>query len=290
MKAAVALLAPVLIGGIAAAPEECDYVADRSAVVPAADATRIRINAAAGSLRVEGRPDLAEVRVRGRACASDEELLPAIRLTAGRNGAEVQVQVELPETNGGFFRDDYARLDLVVEVPAGMDATVEDSSGELEMRNTGAVDVRDGSGELTVEQATGQVRIDDGSGEIILFGIAGDVVVADGSGDVEADDVRGGLTIEDSSGGIDVRGVTGSVTLTDSSGGIEIATVGGSVLVLDDGSGGIRVEDVQGDFTVEDDGSGDLSWDGVQGQVRVPTSAWSWAPTAAASRVAGRRR
>lgn len=73
MKAVVALLAPALIGGIAADPGECDYAADRSAVVPAADATRILLTAATGSLRVEGRQGLAEVRVRGRACASDRK-------------------------------------------------------------------------------------------------------------------------------------------------------------------------------------------------------------------------
>lgn len=175
-----AVLAPFVLAFVGMTPavqDDCEYAAERSAMVAATGATRVRIGAKAGSLRVEGRPDLTDVRVRGRACASDEELLAGIGVTADRSGGEVRVEVEVPEARSGFFRNAYARLDLVIEVPAGIGADIRDSSGEIEVRNTGAVEVQDGSGELTIEDVTGSVRIDDGSGEIMLFGIGGNVLL-----------------------------------------------------------------------------------------------------------------
>ena len=211
-----------------------DYDAQRTATVNAAGATSVRIDARAGQLRVTGRTDLTEVRVRGTARASSRDLLDDIKVEAVRNGNQVEVRALVPE-----FRDsrwnEHAMLDLVIEVPATL-----------------ALDVDDSSGDITIESVSAKVRIEDSSGDIRVRDV-------------------GDVWISDSSGGIDVRGVKGSVDIDDdSSGEIEVYDVTGSVHIGRDSSGGIDVSRVGGDFVVERDGSGTIDYDGVKGKVDIP--------------------
>lgn len=211
------------------------YDEPRNATVPASGATVVKIDARAGLLRVTGRADISEVRVRGTARASSKSLLADIKLEAERHGDEVTVRAVMPDRDDccGWNRE--ALLDLIIEIPAKL-----------------AVDIDDTSGDLTVESVAAKVRIDDSSGNIRVRD----------SGDV---------WIRDTSGGIDVRGVKGSVDIDeDSSGEIEVYDVTGSVHVGRDSSGSIDVSRVGGDFVVDRDGSGSIDYDDVKGKVDIP--------------------
>lgn len=237
------------LAGSAAAQEECRYEAQRSATISTAGARSLLVEAGAGSLSVEGRPGLTEVRVRGRACASSEALLASLDVDADRRGDVVRVVTA--EVESGFRNDEYARLHLVIEVPAGIEAEISDGSGSAEIRDLGATRIHDGSGALLIEDITGLLEIEDGSGEVVVLGVAGDVVVEDGSGDLRIADVRG------------------SVSIDDGSGGIHLARVGRNARV-DDSSGDIEVDEVGGDFVVSNDSSGSIRHGGVRGRVDVP--------------------
>jgi hypothetical protein len=242
-------LASTLLAGTAAAQEECEFEARRSATVSVAGARSLLVEVGAGSLRVEGRPGLTEVRVSGRACASSEALLGQLDVNADRRGDVVRVT--MPETDNRFENDEYARLHLVVEVPAGIEADISDGSGAAEIRGLGATRVHDGSGDLLLEDMSGLLEIEDGSGGIVVNGAAGDVVVEDGSGEIRIDDVRGSVSIEDGSGSV------------------HLARVGRNARV-DDSSGDIEVDGVGGDFIVGNDSSGSIRHGGVRGRVDVP--------------------
>lgn len=226
-----------IIAGLASIPATTlaqDYDAPRSATVSATGATSVRIDARAGQLRVTGRADLTEVRVRGTARASSRDLLDDIKVEAVRNGNQVEVRALMPD-----FRDwrsnEQVMLDLVIELPATL-----------------ALDVEDTSGDITIESVNAKVRIEDSSGDIRVRDV-------------------GDVWISDSSGGIDVRGVKGSVEIDDdSSGEIEVYDVTGSVRIGRDSSGSIDVSRVGGDFIVGSDGSGSIDYDGVKGKVDIP--------------------
>ena len=226
---ALAVLAPV-------AGRAQDYDEPRNATVPASGATLLKVDARAGLLRITGRTDLTEVRVRGTARASSRTVLADIKLEAVRAGNEVQVRAIIPEHRDCCNWNDQALLDLVIEVPAKL-----------------AVDVDDTSGDMTIEGIAAKIRVDDTSGGIRVRDAGGDV------------------WISDTSGGIDIRGVKGSVDIDeDSSGEIEVDDVTGSVHVGRDSSGSIGVSRVGGDFVVERDGSGSIDYDGVKGKVDIP--------------------
>ena len=235
-SALTTLFAAALLPASAAAQ---DYDAPRTATVNASGATLLRIDARAGGLRVTGRPELTEVRIRGTARASDRGLLEEIRLEAQREGNEVTVRVVIPENRGRDWNwnNYHAMLDLVIETPAAL-----------------PVDIDDTSGDMTVENVAGRIRIDDNSGNIRVRDAGSDVVV------------------RDNSGGIDIQGVKGSVDIEeDSSGEIEVYDVTGSVHIGRDSSGSIDVSRVGGDFVVERDGSGSIDYDGVKGKIDIPT-------------------
>lgn len=246
-------LAAFLVSGMAApAPDDCDFRDDRELTVPAGDLSRVAIVAGSGSLRVEGRYGLQEIVVVGRACASDEDLLDALRVSARPISADRRLAVETHYPDRDGRRSGTARIDLVVSVPLGMEVEIEDSSGGI------------------VVSGTGRLHIDDSSGEIRASGVNGEVTIEDSSGGIDLRDVAGDVDVDDGSGGLEVRDVQGSVRLRDGSGGIVIAEVDGSVLIDSDGSGGIEVRNVGGDFRVGRDGSGSIRYSGVEGSVDVP--------------------
>jgi DUF4097 and DUF4098 domain-containing protein YvlB len=255
IRGAAFAAAPFLIASGAHAQNSGDYTAPRNAVVDASGARTVEVEAAAGNLRVEGKAGLREVQVTGTARASSQQFLSQIRLIAERRGDVVFIKADIPdEESNHSWRDNYsAALDLVIQVPQGINAEVSDGSGEAKVLNVGSLEASDGSGDFTVDGAAGSVRITDGSGNLRIENVGGDVTVSDGSGE------------------IDVRNVTGSFTVeTDGSGSILATDVRGSVVVENDGSGEIEVNKVGKDFRVENKGSGNIDYSSVSGQVDVP--------------------
>jgi len=245
--------APFLIGTAAHAQWSTPYSAPRNAVVDAAGARSVEVEAGAGSLRVEGKAGLRQVQVTGTARSSSQQFLTQIKLIAERRGDVVFIKADIPDSDGNRDDDYSAALDLVIEVPQGIDAEVGDGSGDTKILNVGSLDASDGSGSFSVIGAAGSVRITDGSGDLTIENVGGDVKVNDGSGDITVRNVTGSFTVE-----------------SDGSGGIYATDVRGSVVVQNDGSGSIEVNKVGKDFTVESKGSGSIDYADVSGRIDIP--------------------
>lgn len=229
---------------------DCRHEAQKSATIDADGARMLLVRAGAGSLKVQGVAGLERVVVRGRACASTAGLLAQIELTGERRGATAVVEA-MQRPDGWNISNGYAFLDVVIEVPARMAAEIHDGSGSMDLSNLGALELVDGSGEITADDIHGEVSIRDGSGGITLTRVGGAVQVRDGSGSIELRDVGGEIDITDGSGGIEVFGARSGVRISD-------------------GSGGINVDDVAGDFIVARAGSGSIDYANVRGRVDIP--------------------
>jgi hypothetical protein len=234
--AALLALAALASAPSAALHAQADHTARRDTTLDARGARRVQVEGRAGSLRVAGVAGLREVRVRGTARASEARWLDEIRLEARRDGDVVRVRADIPDqVHVGWWdgRSSYRALDLVVEVPAGIDADVSDGSGDLEVQGVGALTLEDGSGEVRIRD----VRSAD---------------VRDGSGDVHVDGVRGDVRLEDGSGSL------------------LVARVGGAVRVERDGSGEVDVRDVTGDLVVDRSRGEGIRYENVRGRVEIP--------------------
>jgi len=249
---------------------DCRYEAQRTFTSSAGSVEALRLTAGSGSLEVIGVDGLGEIRATGRACASHEEFLEALQITGETAGDALVLETHYPKWNGLSMGNRYARLDLKVEVPAGMAAEIVDGSGEMELSNLGTLFVTDGSGEAVLTGIRGDVTIKDGSGELAIRDVSGFVSVEDGSGEIILEDLASDVEVRDSSGEVVIRGVGGSVTVYDSSGEIQAQSVMGNFIVARDSSGGIQVRGIGGDFVVEQDGSGEIHYEDVAGAVDVP--------------------
>lgn len=246
--------APFLIASTAHAQNSGDYTSPRNAVVDAAGARTVEVEAAAGSLRVEGKAGLRQVQVTGTARSSSQQFLSRIRLIAERRGDVVFIKADIPDEDSDYsWHNNSAALDLVIEVPQGINAEVSDGSGDARVLNVGSLEASDGSGDLTIDGAAGSVRVTDGSGNLRIENVGGDVRVSDGSGEIDVRNVAGSFTVE-----------------TDGSGSIIATDVRGSVVVENDGSGEIEVNKIGKDFRVENKGSGSIDYSSVTGLVDVP--------------------
>lgn len=235
-----------------------DYTAPRDADVDARGARSIEVRAEAGSLRIEGKPGISQVQVRGTARASSRNRLGDIKLIAERRGDVVYIKADMPEDHENSFwnlgRDNWnMQLDLVIEVPQNLALDVEDGSGEAKFVNVGPMKLTDGSGDLTILGVKGDLEVEDGSGNMTIENVEGRVRVNDGSGEIRAKNIVGDFVVEE-----------------DGSGNIDVAGVGGDMRVEADGSGGIDVDRVAGDFTVDNKGSGSISSSGVRGKINIP--------------------
>lgn len=261
------LLPFALVLALGTGEAAAQHSAPRSATVDARGVRTVHVHAGAGTLHVEGRERLGEVEARGTAHAPDRSVLEEIRIRSERRGDEIHIETEIPHGN---WNRSSPRLDLTVDVPAGVAVVVVDGSGEAVVRGVAAARIEDGSGALRVEQIPGEVSIEDGSGEIHVSSV-GSLRLVDGSGEVVIDDVAGDVRLSDGSGQVTVQRVRGSVRVdSDGSGGLDFRGVREHVHVRRDGSGGIRVRDVGGDLRVDSKGSGGVSVDGVRGQVHIP--------------------
>lgn len=233
----------------------CDHERRIDQVLDLGEARHLAVIAGAGDLEIEGRDDLNEARIRGTVCASEAEWADAAGVET-RGGPEAEIAVRMPDYDdeGSWGRNRYLYIDLVLEVPSGLALSVKDSSGDMQIRRVGELEVRDSSGSIDIENVDGRLTLSDSSGDIDLRDLRGDLLIeADSSGDIYGRDILGSVRV-----------------LRDSSGDIRFEDVGQDVIVERDSSGSIIAKRVGGDFRVLRDGSGGVSHSDVRGEVQVP--------------------
>jgi hypothetical protein len=252
-----ALVATVASGGAQASEwgSDCKFEKTIELTLNLSGSEELSIAAKAGDLKITGHADRSEAHILGKVCASNAEWLDETRVVT-EGGSKANIAVETPAMEDGwtFLSSRYLYVDLEIEVPTTVALDIQDSSGDVTVRGTGPVKLRDSSGDIALEDVNGGVELKDSSGDIDLRHVVGDVTVRqDSSGDIYGKDIRGSVLIEQ-----------------DSSGDVRFEDVQGDYVVERDSSGDIVAKTVSGAFRVQNDGSGDVSYTDVSGEVEVP--------------------
>lgn len=253
----VLILGSILLAlpGAGARADDCRFEEMRASDLAVGAASAVEIEAGAGFLRVQGSPGVGTVSATAQLCADDAEDLERAVFEIYEKRGVIVVEGKAERSRRSWDGSNL-RVNLTVTVPAELAISIDDGSGETEVRGVHSLRMNDGSGAILIEDVASDVAVTDGSGELRIARVGGRVEVTDGSGEIEIRDA-------------------GSVEIAaDGSGEIDIAQVAGDVIVGADGSGSIRVEDVGGDFEVGSDGSGGVRYDYVRGRVRVPRDDW----------------
>jgi len=173
----------------------------------------------------------------------------------GDNGDRMRIR--------GSGRGVEAWADLVIEVPAGITASVYLAAGEMEARRVeAALRLDTGSGGITATEVSGSLDIDTGSGAVSVRGIEGSLRVDTGSGRVQVSDVVGDeIELESGSGGISGSGLEAQALRVDTgSGSVQLLDVTSPRVVVDTGSGSVEIELLEDVELLEvDTGSGSVT-------------------------------
>lgn len=256
----------------AAADRRCEHQQPRSLDLDLAGGETIVFDIGNNELDVRGGAGKAG-KVRGKACASDADDLPRLRLTQEKRGDALVVRAE--RENGAFgisFGNRYAYQVLQASVPAGIAVRLEIGSGDGRVEGVRAAEMAVGSGDGRAVRIQDEVTASVGSGDVDVEGAGTVRLRSVGSGDAQVRGVRGATRVGSvGSGDLAIRAAHGPVGIGSiGSGDVELADIGGSVTVDSIGSGDLRVGGVRGDLTVHSIGSGDVDHDGVAGRVDLP--------------------
>ena len=216
-----------------------DYVEARDLRLSAEGISEIQINSGAGNVELSGVEEVDEIVVTAtisvptRKDSDARKIIRSDMVLTLEKVAEKAVLVSNFEP-GLWGWDGTPEISLDVQIPKGLN-----------------------------------VSIDDGSGRIRIQDVRGDIVVDDGPGSIAMIRVGGNIRIDDGSGAISVKNVGDSVSIVDGSGSITVREVDGSVFI-EDGSGGIDISDVMKDLIIEADRSGSRRLARIQGRVEQP--------------------
>lgn len=265
-----AVLALALLPAVAGA--ECRYSADRNFDVPASGLATIAFELGSNDVVVEGVDGLANVEVRGRACASDPAWIDALTVDQRRSGDTLTITPHAGhDLHGNWSGSNYAYVNLRVRMPSKLAARIHGDSGDADVSHIASLDFESSSGDLIANRIPGTLGVEVSSGDVR----ANDLGIVDvrgaSSGDITLRDVHGPVNVARVGSG-DLRFDTvGSVRVGNvGSGDVSVADAGGDVSIDSIGSGDVDVNGVGGNFHVGSKGSGDVRHRNVRGQVTVP--------------------
>lgn len=213
------------VGGQNAVPLEHS---EKTLSLDAQSLTQLYADTGKGDLLIQGEVGRTQVEVVAQIYnREDSELI----LTLEKHGDTAKLVADFDRS---FSYGDAPYIDLVVKVPASFALTLDDGSGDTDIKGLqGALRIDDGSGDLAVDNGASLV-LEDGSGDIRVSNIQGDVRVDDGSGDMNVSQIAGIVTIDDGSGDIRVDHSKGLTIADDGSGDLNINQINGPVSVAED--------------------------------------------------------
>ena len=163
-----------------------------------------------------------------------------------------------PRIKGGLFRRHHG-VRAVIHVPLHSSAKLESGSADIETRgqlgdiraasgsgdvhleHTADVEVRTGSGDITIDVVTGSCGTKSGSADVVIGSVAGDANVVTGSGDVAIASVIGTLNVKSGSGDVAVTGCGDGVDALAGSGDLVLRRVDHGRVKAKTGSGDIQI-------------------------------------------------
>nr|BFE47414.1 hypothetical protein GCM10017745_08410 [Saccharothrix mutabilis subsp. capreolus] len=154
----------------------------------------VRVQNDSGRVTVRGRDGVAAVEVKRTVQYSRNDDKPS--------GQTYRVEGDT------LVLDDCGRncsVDYEVTVP-GKDVKVlgENGSGDLTFEGVASVDIRLGSGDVTVRDVTGSAKVENGSGDVTASNVAGAFRGDVGSGRAKLTDMRGEVSVVNDSGDVEV--------------------------------------------------------------------------------------
>jgi hypothetical protein len=144
------------------------------------------------------------------------------RYTPLGGGESVDVQVELPA--GSQLRGETGVAALRCQGRLG-ECHYKTGLGDIQLDQAGAVQLRTGMGDITVERAAGDAEVTTGSGSLRVDRIDGAAVVKNSNGDIWIGEVGGNLRVNAANGRISVHQASATVAAKSANGDVRLGEV-----------------------------------------------------------------
>lgn len=140
------------------------------------------------------------------------------------NGTVLQLAIECGQ---------FCRVDYEIVAPKGVAIRGELGSGDLSLTGVSTVDLRTGSGNVEITEASGAVKVQAGSGDMTITDVGGNLDTRTGSGNIDASGLSGALNAARTGSGDVSLSLTksGAVRTHTGSGNVDVAVPAGSYRV-----------------------------------------------------------
>lgn len=176
-------------------------------------------------------------------------LVPRIKGGLFRSRVEIEARVEVPSNSAAHVQ--VASADIETHGTLA-DVRAETASGDVAVEYGADVDVKSGSGDIWVGEATGKLKLKGGSADVEIVKVGGNADVLSGSGDIVVGAIGGTLKAKCGSGDIVVRDAGDGVDAMAGSGDVVVRGVDHGLVKAKTGSGDVVIAIVDGTATYLD--------------------------------------
>jgi DUF4097 and DUF4098 domain-containing protein YvlB len=158
--------------------------------------------------------------------------------TPWSGSGSVEVRIELP--SGSTVSAESAVGSLRCGGRLG-DCRCRTGAGDIDLDQVGAVEVKTGAGNITVDRAVGKVDVTTGSGAVALAAVDGVAVVRNGNGDVWIGEVTGEARVNGGNGTISIDRAGAGVAAKTANGDVRLGDVSRAAVIAQTGLGTVEV-------------------------------------------------
>jgi hypothetical protein len=209
-----------------------------------------------GEIRIHGENSheaaiSATIRSQAGSQSQAEKFAESVQIEVTQDAHGIKVRTVAPSDNPLVLRIGHKNsysVDYDIAVPSDAKLWVKNAFGNVEIRGVRAWnDVENSHGQLAVRDV-GASKLTNSFGAVEAEGVAGDLTVVNSNGTVTVSTVKGILDIKDRFGSITAKNIQGSVTIVGANGPVELTDAGSSK--VNNSFGRVSVRNIHGTLSV----------------------------------------
>ncbi|HXJ12808.1 MAG TPA: hypothetical protein VNH19_11090, partial [Candidatus Limnocylindrales bacterium] len=251
-----------LIAGALAFPATASNTGQDSATrefhktLPLSAGQTLSIESKFGGIRIHGENSheaviSATIRSQAGSQSQAEKFAESVQIEVNQDARGITVRTVVPSDNPLVFRVGHKNsysIDYDIAVPSDAKLWVKNAFGNVEIRGVRAWnDVENSHGQLTVRDV-GAGKLTNSFGAVEAEGVAGDLTVVNSNGTVTVSTVKGIVDVKDRFGSITVKNIQGSVTIAGGNGPVELTDAG--ISKVDNSFGPVTARNIHGTLSI----------------------------------------
>ncbi len=241
----IALLA-LPVGAIASGSMTCTESGEFQQSLDASEIRTLRIETGSGILRLDGSDEIEEVRVSGRACALDADMLADFGLTLEPEDGVLTLSDRLPE-GANHPEASFAKLNMTLDVPRRLAIEITTEREAVHISNVASLKINKQRGELNIDGVDGDAEVNSMFGDLTIRNVDGNLTLNRDRGETIIEGVRGNVTVESSRRGNTLfRDIGGNLHISKERGNIAAVNIGGDLVVRDRQEGRLTYSNIGG--------------------------------------------